>query len=70
MVPTTLVNIVDPSTIAGIPSIMCGFAVLMAIFLSGKVLPQYHENRQGSLKPKSILAILGKRVRDIANRGS
>ncbi len=41
MVPTTLVNIVDPSTISGIPSIMCGFAVVLALVLSQKVLPEY-----------------------------
>lgn len=39
IVPTTAVNIVDPSTIAGIPSIMCGFAVIMAIILAGFVVP-------------------------------
>ena len=44
MVPTTLVNIVDPSTTAGIPSIMCGFAVLLAIVLAGAVLPNAHAN--------------------------
>ena len=43
MVPTTLVNIVDPSTISGIPSIMCGFAVLLAATLAGKVLPEYFD---------------------------
>ena len=41
MAPTTFVNIIDPSTIIGIPSIMCGFAVLMAVVLAGKVLPEY-----------------------------
>lgn len=39
IVPTTFANIANPSTIAGIPSIMCGFAVLLAIVLVGKVLP-------------------------------
>lgn len=39
IVPTTFVNITDPSTIAGIPSIMCGFAVLLAFVLTFKVLP-------------------------------
>lgn len=39
IIPTTAVNIVDPSTIAGIPSIMCGFAVIMAIVLAGFVVP-------------------------------
>ena len=43
MVPTTFVNIVDPSTISGIPSIMCGFAVLLAATLAGKVLPEYFD---------------------------
>ncbi len=41
IVPTTLVNIVDPSTIDGIPSIMCGFAIIFAVSLSTGVLPNY-----------------------------
>lgn len=45
MVPTTVVNIVDPSTIQGIPSIMCGFAVLFALALAIKVLPQIAKKR-------------------------
>lgn len=43
MVPTTLVNVVDPTTIAGIPSIMCGFAVILAVVLVGRVLPTYYQ---------------------------
>lgn len=39
IVPTTIANLVSPATIAGIPSIMCGFAVLCAIILVGRVLP-------------------------------
>ncbi len=39
LLPTTTVNIIDPVTIAGIPSIMCGFAVLLALTLVGYVLP-------------------------------
>lgn len=39
IIPTTFANIVDPRTIAGIPSIMCGFAVLLAFVLTFKVLP-------------------------------
>lgn len=42
VIPTTLANIINPATIAGIPSIMCGFAVLLAIILVGKVLPLAH----------------------------
>lgn len=34
IVPTTTVNIIDPATIAGIPSIMCGFAVMLAFVLT------------------------------------
>lgn len=44
MVPTTFVNIVNPATIAGIPSIMCGFAVLLAITIAFAVLPFAHQN--------------------------
>ena len=42
ILPTTTVNVLDPSTIAGIPSIMCGFAVILAVVLTGEVLPQYY----------------------------
>lgn len=48
LVPTALVNLLDPMTVAGIPSIMCGFAVLFAIVLVGLVLPWYNR----SLKDK------------------
>lgn len=43
ILPTTTANIMDPSTISGIPSIMCGFAVILAIVLAGEVLPQYYK---------------------------
>lgn len=39
LLPTTTVNIIDPSTISGIPSIMCGFAVILAFVLVSQVLP-------------------------------
>lgn len=42
IVPTTFVNIINPETIKGIPSIMCGFAVLLAVMIAGRVLPAYH----------------------------
>lgn len=38
IVPTTFVNIVNPSTTAGIPSIMCGFAVIFAVILGLRVM--------------------------------
>ncbi|MEO5691145.1 MAG: histidine kinase N-terminal 7TM domain-containing protein [Candidatus Saccharimonadales bacterium] len=41
MVPTAIVNTIDPSTIAAIPSIMCGFAIIFAFMLVFKILPAY-----------------------------
>ncbi len=46
IVPTTAVNFMVPATRDAIPSVMCGFAVLLALILSGRVLPEYH--KQGS----------------------
>lgn len=45
MTPTTLVNTIDPSTIAGVPSIMCGFAVLLALVLAFWIMPLAGEMR-------------------------
>lgn len=39
LIPTTTVNIIDPETIRGIPSIMCGFAILLSILIITVVLP-------------------------------
>ncbi len=43
LVPTALSNTVSPSSRAGIPSIMCGFAVLFALILVIYVLPRMAE---------------------------
>ena len=48
MIPTALVNTIDPSTIAGIPSIMCGFAVLFAFILTFAILPENGKARKRS----------------------
>lgn len=40
LVPTTVVNTLNPSTMLGIPSIMCGFAILYAFILAGFVVPR------------------------------
>lgn len=45
ILPTTFFNITNPATIKGIPSIMCGFAVLFAIVLANKVVPDSCETR-------------------------
>jgi len=50
IVPTTAANLIDPSTRAGIPSIMCGFAVILALLLTGAVLPQYYRKGKGKSK--------------------
>jgi peptidoglycan/LPS O-acetylase OafA/YrhL len=39
IIPTTIANVINPTTVAGIPSIMCGFAVLMAVAIIAGVLP-------------------------------
>ncbi|MEP7204994.1 MAG: hypothetical protein ABI716_02270 [Candidatus Saccharibacteria bacterium] len=39
VLPTTMFNLVDPSTMKAIPSIMCGFAVLLAFVVVFRVLP-------------------------------
>ncbi|HSX28417.1 MAG TPA: hypothetical protein VLF60_03125 [Candidatus Saccharimonadales bacterium] len=39
VVPTIAANLFSPSTLRGVPSIMCGFAVIFAIILTFGVLP-------------------------------
>lgn len=39
LVPTTVTNTVKPETIAGLPSIMCGFAILFALVLTFGIMP-------------------------------
>jgi hypothetical protein len=46
IIPTTAVNLIDPSTVAGIPSIMCGFAVILALILTLKVVPSAHKGKR------------------------
>lgn len=45
MLPTTIVNTINPETIKGIPSIMCGFAVLLALVMVFWVLPMVAKKR-------------------------
>lgn len=39
VIPTYFFNVIDPTTVQAIPSIMCGFAVVFAIILVTVVLP-------------------------------
>lgn len=43
IVPTAIVITINPSAASGIPSIMCGFAVLFALLLGGKIAPHASE---------------------------
>jgi len=45
IVPTTLVRLIAPETQAAIPSVMCGFAVLLSILLVFMVLPAIMRKR-------------------------
>lgn len=45
LVPTALANTVKPETRQGIPSIMCGFAVLFALILTLYILPRAAEQK-------------------------
>lgn len=40
LIPTTTVNLIDPQTIKGIPSIMCGFAVFLALTVALWIMPK------------------------------
>lgn len=46
LVPTALANSVKPETRQGIPSIMCGFAVLFALLLALYLMPRVGEFRR------------------------
>lgn len=50
IVPTTVVVLADRQTFAGVPSIMCGFAVLLAFFLVFKVAPEEPAHEIGLVK--------------------
>lgn len=54
IIPTTIANIIDPETIRGIPSIMCGFAVLLAVVLVVKVLPLYQQSKKLALSTQKV----------------
>ncbi|MDB5175512.1 MAG: hypothetical protein JWM81_370 [Candidatus Saccharibacteria bacterium] len=50
LVPTAISNTVSPATRSGIPSIMCGFAVLYAVILTLYILPRGGKLRRVSCK--------------------
>lgn len=40
LLPTTIINTLDPASVNAIPSIMCGFAVLLALIVYFYILPR------------------------------
>jgi hypothetical protein len=46
LLPTAIVNSINPSTTAGIPSIMCGFAVIYALIIVFAILPVSKQPRK------------------------
>ena len=50
MVPAAVAMMINPETRRGIPSILCGFAILLALVLGGYILP-----RAGKLKARNRL---------------
>jgi len=45
LLPTTTINLLAPETINGIPSIMCGFAIIFALIITIGVLPRVATRR-------------------------
>lgn len=46
LIPTATVNLLQPETLQGIPSVMCGFAVFLAVIIVAKVLPQVDKQKR------------------------
>lgn len=48
LVPSALVYLISPHTRAGIPSIMCGFAVLFALIIAFYILPRIADKKSSN----------------------
>jgi len=47
LLPMGIVYIISPETRSAVPSVMCGFAIIMALILALKVVPEYNrENKK------------------------
>ena len=42
MVPMGFIYIISPASRAAVPSIMCGFAIILGLILTLRVIPEYH----------------------------
>lgn len=54
LLPTALVNTINPTTIAGLPSVMCGFAVIYALILVLGIVPNTSDLPHGMPKDEDI----------------
>lgn len=50
ILPMGLVYIVSPQARSAVPSVMCGFAIILAIILALKVVPEYNKENTQKLK--------------------
>jgi hypothetical protein len=54
LIPTTVVTLINPAALRGIPSIMCGFAILMALCLLFKVAPLILKDSKPGSNPAPV----------------
>lgn len=54
IVPTYLVNVAWSQTLRGVPSVMCGFAVMFALILSLKIMPLVGTRRPPAGEPSRV----------------
>lgn len=45
LIPTTTLNLFNPDTVSGIPSIMCGFAIILATIVTFGIVPKLSKTR-------------------------
>lgn len=55
LVPVAIANTIKPQTRRGIPSIMCGFAILLALILTLYILPRVAERKADEVPIKSAI---------------
>lgn len=53
LIPVALANTIKPQTRRGIPSIMCGFAVILAFILAAYILPRVGELKRPAVTHKA-----------------
>jgi len=52
MLPMGIVYIISPSVRSAVPSVMCGFAIILALILALKVVPEYNRENKKLIKQK------------------